>query len=764
MRMRCEQIREALSARLDGEAAEPDDAAVDAHLDTCPACAAWSQELTVLHRMVRVREAEAVPDLTAAILAAAPGAPARRRAVARTEPVSVARWALFVVALTAARARRARRCSSARARARPSTSPASWVPSTWRWRSGSCSPPGSRPARGGCSRSSRRWRSCSAAPPSLDVVRGTATSLGEVHHLLDLAGVALLWLVAQEARRRCPRRRSRRHRVRARRAPRSAAVSLGPRRRSAAWASPAAAHASLVSVDPPDGARLDESPDVVSPHLQRARLGGPRRRPGARRRGRPGPGGRGPGRRRRRSRSTCRPTCPTAPTSSATGSSPPTATPCGGHPCSASGPDAIDDGALGGVDRRRTTTGCGRWSARSGAAWPTPGCCSPPAGVAFLVLVHRGGAERARPAAGRVGAPRWSARPRSLVALPVQAALGTGQGPGSLFDDGVLAEVAQDGRRARRRAGPRRAWSWPSRWSSDSRRSRSPAPSWRPARSPPTGTRGPARRSPWPRSPTSPTCWSRPPGAAVSCSSCSACAPAGAPRPTTADTVALVGRFSTLATITIVLVGLSGAALGLDRGRLARRPHEHRLRAAAAGEGRRRGRHRRAGRLQPLPAGARPRRGQGHGRPRPAPDDAGRRGRSRWPSSSRSRRVLVVVTPGAHRVGGRAWSRRSSTLGDVGSVQLTVAPAEAGFNQIHLYTFDPDGRPGRHRRDRHPRAHPARRPSSAPSTREATRAGPAHFQLNGNDLAVGGTWTIEVQPASTASPRRPAPSRCPMAG
>ena len=44
-----------------------------------------------------------------------------------------------------------------------------------------------------------------------------------------------------------------------------------------AWASPAAAHASLVSVDPADGARLDESPDVVrltfSEHVS-ADLGG----------------------------------------------------------------------------------------------------------------------------------------------------------------------------------------------------------------------------------------------------------------------------------------------------------------------------------------------------------------------------------------------------------------------------------------------------------------------------------------------------------
>ena len=35
--------------------------------------------------------------------------------------------------------------------------------------------------------------------PSRTLVRGTATSLGEVHHLLDLAGVAVLWLVAHEA-------------------------------------------------------------------------------------------------------------------------------------------------------------------------------------------------------------------------------------------------------------------------------------------------------------------------------------------------------------------------------------------------------------------------------------------------------------------------------------------------------------------------------------------------------------------------------------
>lgn len=196
--MRCEQIREALSARLDGEAAEPEDAVLDAHLDTCVSCAAWSQDLTVLHRMVRVREAEAVPDLTAAILAAAPGAPTPRRAVARTEPVSVARWALFVVALSqlvlaapalilgegsGATVHAARELGAFDVALAVGLLLAAWQPArAW----------GLFPVVAALAL-------VLGGTAVLDVVRGTATSLGEVHHLLDLAGVAVLWLVAHEA-------------------------------------------------------------------------------------------------------------------------------------------------------------------------------------------------------------------------------------------------------------------------------------------------------------------------------------------------------------------------------------------------------------------------------------------------------------------------------------------------------------------------------------------------------------------------------------
>ena len=103
--MECAQIREALSARLDGEPADLPDDQVDGHLLGCRACTSWAEELATLHRMVRVREAEPVPDLSAAIVAAFVPArggagPDARHLGPLGEPISRARWALFVVALT----------------------------------------------------------------------------------------------------------------------------------------------------------------------------------------------------------------------------------------------------------------------------------------------------------------------------------------------------------------------------------------------------------------------------------------------------------------------------------------------------------------------------------------------------------------------------------------------------------------------------------------------------------------------------------------
>ncbi|WP_410672553.1 hypothetical protein [Amycolatopsis sp. cmx-4-68] len=67
--VRCEECREGLSARLDGEA-EP--VPVDRHLESCAACREWFAEAGRLRRAMLLRPAPPVPDLTAAILERTP--------------------------------------------------------------------------------------------------------------------------------------------------------------------------------------------------------------------------------------------------------------------------------------------------------------------------------------------------------------------------------------------------------------------------------------------------------------------------------------------------------------------------------------------------------------------------------------------------------------------------------------------------------------------------------------------------------------------
>ncbi len=194
--MHCDTIREALSARLDGEAPGLDAAAVDAHLRTCRDCTTWSEELATLHRILRVREAEAVPDLSAAILAAHPE-PRRRSAFA--EVISPARWALFAVALTqlllaapalllgedaGATVHVARELGSFDVALAVGLLVAAWQPArAW-----------------GLLPLAAALALVMAGTAVLDTVDGRASSFGEAHHLLDVAGVALLWLVARDLR------------------------------------------------------------------------------------------------------------------------------------------------------------------------------------------------------------------------------------------------------------------------------------------------------------------------------------------------------------------------------------------------------------------------------------------------------------------------------------------------------------------------------------------------------------------------------------
>jgi len=70
--MQCPGYREALSARLDGEPVGVPERALDEHLATCPACAAWAEDAARVTRRTRLATAPAVPDLTAQVLQALP--------------------------------------------------------------------------------------------------------------------------------------------------------------------------------------------------------------------------------------------------------------------------------------------------------------------------------------------------------------------------------------------------------------------------------------------------------------------------------------------------------------------------------------------------------------------------------------------------------------------------------------------------------------------------------------------------------------------
>lgn len=204
--MDCSDIREAISAHLDDEPAALPPSAVELHVAECAGCAAWTTRLQALHRQVRVRAAEPVPDLTAAILGAAPARQAAHgRAGLLGQPVSAARWALLTVALTQlvlaipgllfgdgtnAAGHVARELGSFDVALAVGLLVAAFQPA-------------------------RAWGLLPLAAALalfvgfssvLDLLEGTTSGGSEAHHLLDVAGVALLWVVARDAEATAPRR------------------------------------------------------------------------------------------------------------------------------------------------------------------------------------------------------------------------------------------------------------------------------------------------------------------------------------------------------------------------------------------------------------------------------------------------------------------------------------------------------------------------------------------------------------------------------
>lgn len=506
-----------------------------------------------------------------------------------------------------------------------------------------------------------------------------------------------------------------------------------------AWAHPAGAHASLTSIDPPDGARLDESPAVVRLTFSEpvsADLGGvqvvaadgSQVQQGA----------------ARVSGGTVEvDLAPDLPDGTYVVSYRVISE--DGHPVRGAsvfgvGVGALDGDALGrmadeGGDRVWEVAGAvGRGIAYAGVLLAS-------GGVAFLTLVHREGPERRQLlrivwAAALVGAAA------SMIALPVQAALGTGQGPGSLFDDGVLAEVMQDGVGL----GLVLAVAGLAVAVATVERQRVLALVGAVVAATSFATNGHTRAGSTSTLATMADAthlivtatWG---AGLVLLLVCLRQRRAAGPDEQ-AGTVALIGRVSTLATITVLAVGVSGVVLSWS---------EVRTLDAVTGSG--------YGRLLLVKVavvgliaglGA-----YNHFRLVPALT----RGKTTaalaqlWTTLRLEvlalavvvglTAVLVVVTPGRTSAEGGVVEE-VVTLDDAGTVQITISPAKAGVNQIHLYLFDPDGRPAEIAETITLQLSlPAAQ--LGPLVREAVRAGPAHFQLDGDDLAVGGLWTIEIQ-------------------
>lgn len=101
--MKCNQIRVAISALIDGEDPGVPADQTRAHLVGCAACRSWRQRAEEISRAVRVQAAADVPDLTERVLAAVAADPeigsAASRAAAARGRRQVLRWALAVSAL-----------------------------------------------------------------------------------------------------------------------------------------------------------------------------------------------------------------------------------------------------------------------------------------------------------------------------------------------------------------------------------------------------------------------------------------------------------------------------------------------------------------------------------------------------------------------------------------------------------------------------------------------------------------------------------------
>jgi predicted anti-sigma-YlaC factor YlaD len=192
--MNCTHIRQAISARLDGEPLGVDATALDSHLASCAECRAFAAAAAELHGAIRLAPAPEIPDLTPGILAAI-GAE-----TTRDDTQLALRWILAVLALVQIAiavpalvlgsdadlpVHTARHLGSFDVALAVGFLFAAWRPSRI---------PGLMPVV-------VALVACLVGSSMLDVISGNTAALSEAHHVTDFAGLAVVWLLSRPATR-----------------------------------------------------------------------------------------------------------------------------------------------------------------------------------------------------------------------------------------------------------------------------------------------------------------------------------------------------------------------------------------------------------------------------------------------------------------------------------------------------------------------------------------------------------------------------------
>jgi predicted anti-sigma-YlaC factor YlaD len=189
--MNCEAYREAISALLDNEDPGIDPTLVQAHLAACAACRADTTQASRLQRWLRLRPAEPVPDLTPAVLSRiGPTEPGPRQGAQPEVRIALAVLAGLVAVLplpapllaeeAGAPLHLARELGGFQVALAVGLLLVAWQP--------------------------RRTVQllpvlavlsvCPAVIATLDVAAGRTSASAEGHHLVQLAGLGLVWLLA----------------------------------------------------------------------------------------------------------------------------------------------------------------------------------------------------------------------------------------------------------------------------------------------------------------------------------------------------------------------------------------------------------------------------------------------------------------------------------------------------------------------------------------------------------------------------------------